>query len=171
MKSKSELFIFAAPLATLSVVFLLQIHLCGTICIFFWPSVNYCPSSFVLIDFLPFPFGPSFFSSTHPPSSSLPLLSPSSTRHTCYFFVQGPVIKFDISEGIKYVVWVGERGLCYNLKASCKMEPDCDTWSWKVWESCRDWSCMFIQRCLNLSALLERAKNYCSAVTCLLTCY
>lgn len=33
------------------------------------------------------------------------------------------------------------KELCYNLKASCKMEPDCDTWSWKVWERCRDWSC------------------------------
>lgn len=34
------------------------------------------------------------------------------------------------------------KELCYNLKASCKMEPDCDTWSWKVWERCRDWSCV-----------------------------
>lgn len=40
----------------------------------------------------------------------------------------------------------GKKRLCYNLKASCKMEPDCDTWSWKVWEGCRDWSCVFKQQ-------------------------
>ncbi|GAA6085683.1 uncharacterized [Tachysurus ichikawai] len=37
----------------------------------------------------------------------------------------------------------GETGLCFNLKASCKMEPDCDTWNRKVWERCREQSSVF----------------------------
>lgn len=49
------------------------------------------------------------------------------------------------------------KELCYNLKANCKMEPDCDTWSWKVWETCRDWSCV---QDLSLSAALELPKDY-----------
>lgn len=42
--------------------------------------------------------------------SCSPFLSPTPTRPACYFFVQGPVIKFDISTGIKYAVGEGEKG-------------------------------------------------------------
>lgn len=45
-----------------------------------------------------------------PPLPCSPLLSPTPTRPACYFFVQGPVIKFDISTGIKYAVGEGEKG-------------------------------------------------------------
>lgn len=79
---------------------------------FFFLSVNYYPPFYVLIDFQSFPLALNFFFCI-PPFFSLPHenpLAPSPTRHTCYFFVQGPVIKFDISEGIKYVVWEGEKG-------------------------------------------------------------
>lgn len=39
----------------------------------------------------------------------------------------------------------GETGLCFNLKASCKMEPDCDTWNRNVWERCREQGLVFKQ--------------------------
>lgn len=79
---------------------------------FFFLSVNYYSPFYVLIDFQSFPLALHFFF-LHIPiflSSSRNPLAPSPTRHTCYFFIQGLVIKFDISEGIKYVVWEGEKG-------------------------------------------------------------
>lgn len=51
------------------------------------------------------------------------------------------------------------KELCYNLKASCKMEPDCDTWSWKVWERCRDWSCVLPTRGTELLSSSRAAKR------------
>lgn len=61
---------------------------------------------------LPFLLYPShlFTFSLRPPLPCSPFLSPTPTRPACYFFVQGPVIKFDISTGIKYAVGEGEKG-------------------------------------------------------------
>lgn len=51
------------------------------------------------------------------------------------------------------------KELCYNLKASCKMEPDCDTWSWKVWEPCRDLGCVLLTAGFESLSSFRAAKS------------
>lgn len=56
----------------------------------------------------------------------------------------------------------GETGLCFNFKASCKMEPDCDTWKRKFWEKCREQGRVLKQLGdLNPSAAKEAATDPC----------